>query len=281
MTKIVDTHQHLWDLDVVRLPWLPADGPLAGSHTPEHYAVETEGLGVAATVYMEVDVHPDDFEKEAEYVLALVADPGNPMRGAVLGGRPGQASFAAYASKYAERPGVKGFRQVLHGDTPKKTWLEDQFVASIRLLGELGLRFDLCVRSEDLADAAKLAEMCPDTRFVLDHCGNANVQAHDLSDWKRGMEVVAAQRNVVGKISGIVASAKPGEWTSEDLAPIVHFTAECFGRDRVMFASDWPVCTQTATYRQWVEALRQITAAWSDEDQNKLFHDNAMRFYDL
>ena len=91
-------------------------------------------------------------------------------------------------------------------------------------------------------DGAKLAESCPESQFILDHCGNADVKSEDLSQWKRDMEVIAGRSNVVCKISGIVASA-PLDWTPNHLAPIILHTAEVFGRDRIMFASDWPVCT--------------------------------------
>ena len=93
------------------------------------------------------------------------------------------------------------------------------------------------------------------------------------------MNTRAQRKNLVCKISGIVASAKPGAWSADDLAPIVNHTAEVFGKDRILFAGDWPVCTKAATLRQWVEALQSIVRAWSEEDQRKLFHDNAVKVY--
>ena len=48
-----------------------------------------------------------------------------------------------------------------------------------------------------------------------------------------------------------------------------------------MFGGDWPVCTLTATYRQWVEALKSIVRNRPEADQRKLFHDNAVKFYGL
>ena len=144
------------------------------------------------------------------------------------------------------------------------------------------MRFDLCIPQDQLRHAAELAGLCPETRFVLDHCGNARVPDLDSRDgWKRGIEAVAAHDNVVCKISGIVASAKPGEWGADDLAPIVLHCADAFGRDRIMFGSDWPVCTLAATYREWVEALRSIVSPWSEEDRRQLFYGNAARFYEL
>ena len=78
------------------------------------------------------------------------------------------------------------------------------------------------------------------------------------------------------KVSGVVASA-PAKWTADDLAPVVKHGLETFGPDRVMFGSDWPVCTQAASYRQWVTALRKIAASWSDERRHNLFYGNAAR----
>ena len=128
---------------------------------------------------------------------------------------------------------------------------------------------------------AKLIDECPDTRFILDHCGNGDVQAKDRSQWEKDMAAVAQRKNVVCKVSGIVVTAKPERWTADDLAPIVRHTLEVFGPDRVMFGGDWPVCTKTATFKQWFEALASIVRGRSAEEQRKLFHDNAVRFYGL
>ena len=88
-------------------------------------------------------------------------------------------------------------------------------------------------------------------------------------------------KQVMCKISGIVASARPNQWTADDLAPIVNHTVDAFGPQRVMFGGDWPVCTLAASYRQWVEALKMIVRNRPEADQRKLFHDNAVRFYGL
>jgi L-fuconolactonase len=166
-------------------------------------------------------------------------------------------------------------------------------VLGVQRLGELGLSFDLCMRPGELLDAARLAQLCPDTRFILDHCGNADPKAfsrtlglddlpaeHDAETWRRDLASVAARPNVVCKISGIVARA-PRDWHVEQLAPIVVHCLECFGSKRVMFGSDWPVCRLRATLRQWVEALRQIVADRPEIQQRQLFQDNAERYYGL
>ena len=94
------------------------------------------------------------------------------------------------------------------------------------------------------------------------------------------MAKLADQPNTVCKISGIVASATPS-WTADQLAPIVNHCLDRFGPDRIMFGSDWPVCLLGARFDQWVKALKEITSNRSAENQRKLFHDNALQFYQL
>ena len=190
--------------------------------------------------------------------------------------------FKAYATQFKSSPHIKGIRQVLHGEsTPASYCLSREFIAGIRLLGELGLSYDLCMRSAELPDATMLVDACPDTRFILDHCGNEDVKRKDHSQWQKDIAELAKRKNIVGKVSGIVASAKPGAWSADDLAPVVNHTLAVFGRDRVMFGGDWPVCTLAATYRKWVEALQSIVKERPSAEQKKLFHDNAVAFYGL
>lgn len=282
MMPIIDTHQHLLDVDKFKLPWLKKGDPYDRKLVMADYLKAVEGLHVVKTIYMEVAVDPSQRDAEAEYVIDLCKRGDNPMVGAVISGPVGSDAFARYITKYKNSPYITGVRKILHDEaTPPGTCLKETFIKNIRLLGELGMSFDLCMRPEELLDAAKLVDLCPDTRFILDHCGNGKVQEKDRSQWQRDMAEIAKRKNLVCKISGIVASAKPGSWTANDLTPIILHTADVFGRDRIMFAGDWPVCTRTATLKQWIEALKSIVSGWSDADRKKLFHDNAMRVYGL
>jgi predicted TIM-barrel fold metal-dependent hydrolase len=279
---IVDTHQHLWDLKQFKLPWVKKDTPLARSYRMKDYLAATAGLNVIKAVYMEVDVEPSQQFAEAEFVIDLCKSKKTPTVAGVVSGRPASAGFKQYVSRFKGSLYIKGLRQVLHNEgTPAGYCLDKDFVKGIRLLGDLGLSFDLCMRPAELVDARKLVRMCPDTRFILDHCGNANVQARDHTQWKKDMAAIARCPNLVGKVSGIVASARKGKWTADDLAPIVNHTLEVFGPDRVMFGGDWPVCTLAATYKQWVAALKSIVRDRKASEQKKLFHDNAVKFYGL
>jgi L-fuconolactonase len=291
---VTDTHQHLWDLSKFRLAWLEgAPEVLRRDYGPADYAQATEGLNVTRAIYMEVDVVPEQHTAEAEALIELCSQ-GGVTRGAVISGRPSSEGFADYLEPLRKSPFIKGIRQVLHGGTtPAGYCLQPQFVRSIQSLGEWGLTFDLCMRPGELTDGVKLVDQCPDTQFIVDHCGNANPTAfrrstsdssdppaHDPDQWRRDMEQLARRPNTACKISGIVASAPTG-WTTDDLAPIITHCLGLFGADRVVFGGDWPVCLLGATYREWVTSLREIVAAYPPELQAGLWHLNATRVYRL
>jgi predicted TIM-barrel fold metal-dependent hydrolase len=281
MIPVVDTHQHLWDLKKFRLPWTAGNAKMARDYTMADYLAATAGIPIVKSVYMEVDVDPGQQQAEADAICAMCGQGEGPLVAAVISGRPAAESFRDYVTQYKDHKYVRGLRQVLHGEsTPRGYCLEKPFVAGIRLLGELGLSFDICIRAAELPDAARLVDACPDTRFILDHCGNADLKQKDQTAWKRDIAAVAQRKNVVGKVSGVIASAPPN-WRLDDVAPVVNHTLDAFGPDRVMFGGDWPVCTLGASYRQWYDALNAIVAERPESERRRLFHDNAVRHYRL
>jgi L-fuconolactonase len=292
---IVDCHQHLWDLERFKLPWLPASGPLARSFVMRDYLAAIEGTGIRHAVYMEVDVDPAQQQAEVDYLTEICRSGKAPTIGAVVSGRPAAENFARYAEQFRANEHVKGVRQVLHGGTPAGYCLEPEFVRGMNVLGELGRSFDLCLRPGELGDGAKLADKCPETRFIVDHCGNADPKAffkagdsrlagkaaeHDADAWKRSIDKLATKKNVICKISGVVARV-PSEWSAADLAPPVNHCLDAFGPERVVFGSDWPVCLLGAPLAMWVAALREIIADRPLEAQRALLAGNAVKFYGL
>src|SRR5262249_37344070 len=164
---IVDTHEHLWDLTKFNLPWTKGNEKLGRSFVTKDYLEATKGLNLVKSVYMEVDVDPAQQVQEAEYVIDLCQRNDNPMVAAGISGRPATSEFKAYITKHKDSPHIKGVRQVLHGPSnPQGFCLDKQFVKSVQLLGELGMSFDLCMRSGELIDGEKLVAQCPKTRFV-------------------------------------------------------------------------------------------------------------------
>ena len=179
---IVDTHQHLWDLDRVRLAWLNLEGKedtegLDRSFLMDEYVRAVESQSVVASVYMEVNVIEEDQQREVEYVLDLCQRRSNPLRAAVIGGHPDSPHFPGYIEILAGDDFIKGVRRVLHDpDCPPGMCLATEFVKGCQLLGELDLSFDLCMRPGELEDAVRTGRsLSPDPvrpRPLREHAGH-------------------------------------------------------------------------------------------------------------
>ncbi len=288
--RIVDTHQHLWDLDLFSYVWLetqPAPGSLTGgrpglrrSFRMEDYLTATAGLGVEKSVHLEADVDEPYMLAETRHILALAEQPGNPLEAVVACARPESEGFRRYVDQIAGNPRLKGIRRILHTQADE-LGQSAAFRDNVRSLSQYGLSFDICVLARQLPIAIQLVEYCPEVSFILDHCGVPQVKERVLDPWRDDMRRMAAFPNVVCKVSGIVAYADQDHWTPEDLRPYVEHVIECFGWDRVMFGSDWPVCTLSASFRQWVEALSALIASAGESNRDKLFCENAIRVYRL
>jgi predicted TIM-barrel fold metal-dependent hydrolase len=280
---IIDTHQHLWDLKKFELPWLSGNAKLRRSYLLADYWQAANGVNILKTIYMEVDVAPQQRQKEVDFVVALAQAPESRMAGAVVGGQPASPQFAEYVRGLKSSGKVKGVRAAVQSRTNGNAFeLDRDFVAGIRLLGKNGLSFDINVSPDQLPRAAALIDQAPDTRYVLDHCGNIAPVAPpkaDLERWKHGIAEVAKRRAVVCKISGFITNS-PGKTPSvEEIALVVDHVCDCFGPDRVMFAGDWPVCTLAMTLAEWVATLKAIVAHRPRSEQRRLFYENAAKFY--
>lgn len=279
--KIIDTHQHLWDMDLFSYSWCKASPALNRSFRMADYLDAIQGLGVEKSVHVEADVDEPYMLEETRHILKLAEDRKNPLAGVVACARPEQDGFRQYLDQFSGNPALKGVRRVLHTQ-PDECGQSAKFIENVGKLGAYGLSFDLCVLARQLPIAINLVKRCPtDVTFVLDHCGVPDVKGRALEPWRTHIREIAAYPNVVCKVSGLVAYADPQHWAPEDLRPFVEHVIECFGWDRLMFGSDWPVCSLSSTLRRWVETLTLLTREASEVDRRKLFFDNAMRIYRL
>jgi len=278
--RIIDTHQHLWDLDRFRYSWLESVPALNRSFRMEDYLRATKDLNVVKSVHLEADVDEPLMLEETRHLLNLAEEADNPLAGIVACARPENENFHVHLKKILGDPLVKGIRRVLHTQ-PDEVGRDPRFVENVASLADYGLSFDICVLERQLPVAINLVSHCPGVNFILDHCGVPQVKERALEPWRSDIARVAQFPNIVCKISGLVAYADPQKWTAEDLRPYIEHVIACFGWDRVMFGSDWPVCTLSASYRQWVAALCSIVQAEGKANQDKLFYENAVRVYHL
>lgn len=278
--KIIDTHQHLWDMDLFSFSWCKTEPRLNHSFRMADYLEAIRGVGIEKSVHLEADVDEPFMLAETRYILNLAESPDNPLTGVVACGRPEKEGFGEYLDKISGYPALKGIRRVLHTQ-PDALGQGRTFIENVKSLGSRSLSFDICVLARQLPIAINLVKQCPEVTFVLDHCGNPPIKERLVEPWRAHLREIASCPNVNCKISGLVTQADLTSWSADDLRPTIEHAIDCFGWDRVMFGSDWPVCTLASTLKRWVETLLFITRAESEENRGKLFYENARRVYRL
>jgi len=285
--KIIDTHQHLWDLEQFSYSWTPNQPALNRSFKLNDYYEATRDLTISKSVHVEADVDEEFILGETLHALSLARNDDNPIAGVVAAARPEYDDFREYINRIAGHRSLKGLRRILHTE-PDELSTTTTFVENVKSLEDYGLTFDICVLARQLPRAIDLVRQCPNVNFILDHCGNPNLRSDaeekEFEQWRERLREIAAFPNVVCKVSGVVVNTDlnaPTRWNAETLRPAVEHVIACFGWDRVMFGSDWPVCTLAASFKEWAETLLLLTRDAGEENQRKLFYENAIRVYRL
>lgn len=277
---IVDTHVHLWHPKQLRYPWLKQVPLLNRPFLLKDYNAAIGNLEVESMVFVQCDTHPDDGLKETSWVTSLAA--ADPRIRGIVAWAPLEVGncVATFVEKLAEESLVKGIRRLIQGESVDFC-IQPNFIAGVKTLSRHRLSFDLCIYHPQLANAIRLVEQCPDVQFILDHIGKPDIKNQLFEPWKQEIKVLADFPNVHCKISGVVTEADHENWSLDNIQPYIDHVISCFGFDRVIYGSDWPVSTLATDYRRWVEALQETVSGCTPEELRKLFHDNAIRFYRL
>lgn len=276
---IVDTHLHLWDPGRLRYAWLQEVPPLNRPHLPGDYRRACAPVAVAKMVFVQCDCDPAQSRQEVAWVTELArTEPG--LRGIVafapleLG-----AAVEPALGQLADNPLVKGVRRLLQSEPDPEFCLRPDFVRGVHRLARPGLSFDLCLRHHQLAAATRLVRQCPEVRFVLDHIGKPDIRARRLDPWRAELRELAQCENAWCKLSGLATEADAARWTPADLRPYLDHVIACFGTNRLMFGSDWPVSTLATDLPRWVAALDEALHGCSADERHRIYVRTAEEFY--
>jgi len=281
---IIDTHLHLIDKNALNYPWLGDVPALNRDFLFQTYRQQAERCGIKAALHMEVDVAADNIQAETDHVQRITTANDGFIKGAIASCRPEEPGFAEYLEQSRSNPFIKGFRRVLHV-VPDDLSEGALFRENIKRLEGTGLTFDLCTLPHQIDKVLALADLAPDVQFVLDHCGVPDIKSSAFDGWQKGITEIAQRDNVVAKISGVVAYANAESWTVETLRPYVEHVIQSFGWERVVWGSDWPVCTLAsnvdAGLSTWVATTHALLKGCSEDEKSLLLADNAQRIWKL
>lgn len=275
---IFDTHLHLVDRTRLTYPWLSDAPALNREWSYEDYEAVARRIGISDVLHMEVDVAEADMEAETAMVAGLMQRPGNLIRGAIAAARPESAGFAAWLER-ADLRVVKGVRRALHV-VPDDVSQAALFRQNIARLGKAGLPFDIVMLARQLPLAQALVDACPDTQFVLDHCGVPDIAGGSFDPWARQIADLARRPNVAIKMSGVTAYTGGG-WRLETLRPWIDHVLQTFTPARVVWGSDSPVCTLQSGLAEWVAASHALLAGLADSEKAAVLQGNARRIWNI
>jgi L-fuconolactonase len=279
--SVIDAHHHVWDLSVRDQEWISGEAmaPIRRNFTVEDLAPQARARGVSASVLVQTVT----VAAETPEFLAI-ADRSDLVAGVVGWTDLTRPDAAESLAALRELPGGRhlvGIRHQVQGENDPRWLLRPDVRRGLTAVAEAGLVYDLVVLPHQLPACVQAAAGLPQLTFVLDHLGKPPIAAGTLEPWAAQLRALAALPNTVCKLSGMVTEAAWDSWTVRDLAPYADTVLDAFGPGRVMFGSDWPVCTLAAGYAEVVDAARKLTAALGDAERDQVFAHTAARVYGL
>jgi L-fuconolactonase len=182
---------------------------------------------------------------------------------------------------YSQYPKIKGFRHIIQDEPDIDFMLKPDFLNGISKLQDFGYTYDILIFPEHLPNAYTFSKSFPNQHFVIDHLAKPDIKNGQIDDWKKGIKKVASLDNVYCKISGMVTEANWNHWEIGDFEPYMETALEEFGIERLMYGSDWPVCTLSSSYHDTFGIVDSFFSKLSLDEQNRFFGGNASAFYKL
>ena len=279
MISLLDTHQHLVYREKASYGWTK-DIPLLAEEnfTLDHYKTLTDGLGIGGTLFMETGVDDPDYQQETRFVKSLADNSDNGMIGLISSIRPeSDEAFETWLEETIEM-GVVGYRRILHV-MPDDTSQSDIFRNNVRKIGVSGKTFDICFLPGQLPVAFELAKACENTKLILNHCGVPDIAGNGLDPWRQDIKALAQIPNVICKLSGLMAYCAPGTSSLETIEPYVDHVLNCFGPNRMVWGSDWPVVNLAKGLPEWIAVTRKILGKLSVDEASSIAYGTAQIVY--
>ena len=273
---MLDAHQHFWAVGRGDYGWMSPDlAALYRDFGPEDLAPAMAAAGITRTIL----VQAAETEAETDYLLAIAAR--TPFVAGVVGWidmlSPG---FAERLSHYQAQPHWVGLRPMLQ-DHPPSLILDPRFGGALREVARRQVPFDILTHPRHLPALLQLLHAVPDLLGIVDHLSKPDMLADEPGAWAADLQALAAHPRLLCKVSGMVNEAGP-DWSADRIRPYLRHAAACFGADRLVFGTDWPVCTLVATHEAVVATARALLGElFGADDLAKIFERNGCRFYGI
>lgn len=274
----IDSHVHLWDAAHTPQPWMTSEhAAIARPFGPADIAPLLARNNLDAVIV----VQGACLDTDTDYLFAEADD--NDWIAAVTAwvclDQPERT--AARLDALQARPKFRGVRHLTHNE-PDHWLVREATLECLTMLEERDLILEVpVVFPRHFDDVVALAQRFPRLRIVIDHLGKPPIGSTDMARWAIALGAAAGHPNVFAKVSGLNTALSQADWSIADLQPCVDVALDCFGPERLMCGSDWPVALLNGDYdRVWRLTSAALTAAAPDSSA-QLLGGNAQRIYRL
>lgn len=277
--RTIDAHVHFWDPHRLHYPWLADVQELHRTFLPHDLPALAEGV-LDGAIFVEANCRSTENLDELAFIEEMVLGGARIVGAVAFVDLCDPLRRPALLQRIRRRDLVVGVRHNIQHQ-PSGFSAEREFVRGVQEVGDLGLTFDLCITADQLVEVTELVRQCPDTTFVLDHCGKPHIATDAHEPWATSLRHLAGYRNVACKLSGLLSQARPDQRSATSLLPYARHAMDCFGPDRLMYGSDWPVVTTAGGEPLWRALVHEFTSDWSLAAREAFFFDNALRIYGI
>jgi L-fuconolactonase len=275
---MIDAHQHFWQIGRFAYPWMQGEAlePLKRDFLPEMLGPLLDKMGIQRSIF----VQTISDMKENRWVLGLAA------RHRFLAGVVGWVDLASPTleddlAEFRANPRFVGARHQTHDESDDDWIVREDVLRGLAVLEKHDVPFELLFYPKHLRHVPRLAARLPNLKMVIDHIAKPAIRNGQWTGWIEDFTRAASFENVYCKLSGMITEANWQHWSAANLRPYVQAALEAFGPSRLMFGSDWPVCTLAGSYEQVIGVLKAALGPISEHEQDDLFGRTAQRFYGL
>jgi len=273
---MIDAHVHFWRYDKIKDPWITDEMKvLKQDFLPEHLQAILDENKIEGVIAVQADQH----ENETEFLLTLAK--ANPFIKGIVGWVDLQnEQIGERLFYYSQSTLIKGFRHIVQAES--SGFLQNKkFLNGIKLLQNFGFTYDVLIYENQLKEAIEFVSRFPGQKFIIDHCAKPLIKNKKIREWEKLIYEISENKNVYCKLSGLITEAEWHQWNEKDLYPYLDVVFETFSVDNIVFGSDWPVMLLSGTYNKWRSAIEVYMADSSLEEKQKVFEENAIKFYNL
>ena len=272
----IDAHQHFWRYDPDEYDWI--DDSMSGirrDFLPADLQPELKRAGFDGSIAVQARQSLD----ETRWLLDL-AD-SSPFILGVVGWVDLRSEKARAQLTRLKHPKLIGLRHIVQSESDDRFLLQPDFLRGISLLEEFNLTYDILIYPRHLPVAAEFVARFPRQRFILDHLAKPLVKSATLHPWDSDIRGLAKFPNVFCKLSGLVTEADWKAWKPEHFSPYLEIALECFGPERLMIGSDWPVCLVAAPYSRAINLISDFLGKYPDHVRDAVLGGTAQKLWNV